>query len=117
MKSEKKFILLLFFLSPVLGELLSGSAPPLEFFNPFGFIIIVIFYGGSTLLIREAKAGWNLQWSVVLLVLAYGILEEGIIMQSFFNFNHADLGNLAHYGELYGIALNILVRLVFKVLF
>ena len=93
----------MFILSPVLGELLSGSAPPLEFFNPFGFTIIVIFYGGSTLLIREAKARWNLQWSVVFLAIAYGILEEGIMIQSFFNFNHADLGDLAHYGEIFGI--------------
>jgi len=102
---EKKYesLLLLFFLSPVLGELLSGSAPPLEFFNPVGFLIIVTFYGGSTVLIHELKARWHLQWSIVLLAIAYGILEEGIMMQSIFNFNHADLGNLAHYGEVFGI--------------
>lgn len=74
MKTETKIILLLVLLSPIIGELLSGSAPPLEFFTPFSFVIIVAFYGGGTLLIREAKARWNLQWSVGFLAVAYGIL-------------------------------------------
>jgi hypothetical protein len=112
MKTNHKFILLLVFLSPAIGELLSGSAPPLEFFNPIGFLIIVTFYGGSTLLIREAKAYWNLQWSIIFLAIAYGIIEEGIMMQSFFNFNHADLGNLAHYGEIYGIHIPWTISLI-----
>lgn len=103
MKPETKIIILLILLSPVLGELLSGSAPPLEFFNPFGFLIIVTFYGGGTLLIREAKVRWNLQWGVGFLAVAYGILEEGTMMQSFFNFNHVDLGNLSQYGTYFGV--------------
>jgi len=103
MKPETKIILLLVFLSPLLGELLSGSAPPLEFFTPFGFVIIVAFYGGGTLIIREAKARWNLQWSVGFLAVAYGILEEGTMMQSFFNFNHADLGQMSQYGLYFGV--------------
>jgi len=102
-KTETKILLLLIFLSPLLGELLSGSAPPLEFFFPLGFLIIVTFYGGSTLLIREAKARWNMQWSVAFLAIAYGILEEGLMMQSFFNFNHADLGVLKFYGMFGGV--------------
>lgn len=101
-KTETKILLLLIFLSPLLGELLSGSAPPIEFFSPLGFLIIVTFYGGSTLLIREAKARWNMQWSVAFLAIAYGILEEGLMMQSFFNFNHADLGVLKFYGMFGG---------------
>ena len=103
MKPELKIIFVLILLSPVLGELLSGSAPPLEFFTPFGFIIIVAFYGGGTLLIREAKARWKLQWSVGFLAVAYGILEEGTMMQSFFNFNHMDLGSMSQYGMYFGI--------------
>jgi len=103
MKTESKILLLLFFLSPALGELLSGSAPPLEFFSPFGFLVIVTFYGCGTLLIREVKVRWNLQWSVMFLAIAYGVLEEGIMMQSFFNMNHQDLGVLAGYGMYFGI--------------
>jgi len=109
---KTKLILLIVLLSPVLGELLSGSAPPVEFFNPFGFFILVAFYGGSTLLIREARVRWGLQWSVVLLAIAYGIIEEGVMMQSFFNFNHADLGVLSHYGEFFGIHVPWTISLI-----
>ncbi len=103
MKTGTKIILTLLFLSPALGELLSGSSPPLEFFTPFGLITLISFYGGSTVLIREARARWNLQWSIVLLAIAYGILEEGVMMQSFFNINHVDLGALSGYGMFGGI--------------
>ena len=112
MNVKYKFLILLFFLSPVLGELLSGSAPPIEFFNPFGFLIITVFYGGSTLLIREAKVRWNLQWSIIFLAISYGILEEGIMMQSFFNFNHGDLNSLVHYGEYFGIHIPWTISLI-----
>jgi hypothetical protein len=103
MKTDTKIILLLLLLPPVLGELLSGSSPPLEFFTPFSFFSLIAFYGGSTLLIREARARWKLQWSIGFLVIAYGILEEGVMMQSFFNFNHGDLGALSRYGMYGGV--------------
>jgi len=46
-------ILFLFVLSPAIGELLSGSSPPLEFFNPFTFLILASLYGSGALLVRE----------------------------------------------------------------
>lgn len=55
------------------------------------------------MLIREAKARWNLQWSVGFLAIAYGILEEGTMMQSFFNSNHVDLGLMSQYGMYFGV--------------
>jgi len=103
MKTEIKIILLLVFLSPVLGELLSASAPPLEFFTFPLFFLLVGFYGGATLLIREARTRLGLQWSVVFLAIAYGILEEGLMVQSFFNWNHADLNALQFYGYAFGV--------------
>jgi hypothetical protein len=36
--------LLLLFVSPMIGELLSGSAPPAEFFSPVGFVLLVVLY-------------------------------------------------------------------------
>lgn len=100
-RHENLFFLL--FASPLLGEMLSGSAPPHEWLNPLGALIMVCFYGCGTILIREAKARWRLQWSVILLAVAYGIIEEGIMMQSFFNHNHEDLNKLSGYGMLFGI--------------
>lgn len=103
MKTQNKIIISLLLLSPVLGELLSGSSPPLVFFSPLAFILMVLLYGGGTLLIREAKVGWRLQWSVIFLGIAYGILEEGAMIQSFFNPGHIDLGKLSGYGMYAGV--------------
>ena len=36
----------------------------------------MLLYGCGTLLIREAKARWKLGWSVILLAIAYSIIEE-----------------------------------------
>ena len=102
-KRETKILLCLLFLPPVLGELLSGSSPPLMFFNPFTLLTLVLLYGCGTLLIREAKARWKLQWSVVFLAVAYGIVEEGILVKSFFNLGWQDLGALSGYGMYLGV--------------
>ncbi len=104
-ENRKKFMPALFIvlLAPALGELLSGSSPPEEYFSPFTFITLTILYGGGALLIREARARWNLGWSVILLAIAYGIIEEGIMVQSFFNHHHPDLGNLSFYSRWLGV--------------
>jgi hypothetical protein len=92
--------LALFLLSPAIGELLSGSAPPVEFFNPFGFAMLVSLYGSGALIIRELKIRWKKGiGSVLLLGAAYGILEEGLMVCSFFNPSWPDLGQLAVYGR------------------
>ncbi len=44
--------LVLFFLSPAIGELLSGSSPPAEFFSPF-LPVLAVLYGGGAILSRE----------------------------------------------------------------
>lgn len=102
MKTETKMVLLLLFLPPMLGELLSGSEPPIPFFTG-GIIFLVLLYGCGTVLIREAKARWGLQWSVIFLAVGYGIVEEGTMVQSFFNVDHVDLGVLSGYGMYFGV--------------
>lgn len=92
--------LILFLLSPAIGELLSGSAPPAEFFSFFGFIIIVPLYGSGAVVVRELKVRWKKGIGTVLLLgAAYGILEEGLMVASFFNPGWLDLGPLATYGR------------------
>jgi len=46
-------LILLLLLSPVIAELLSGSSPPLEFFNPLVFVLLVGLYGSGVLIVRE----------------------------------------------------------------
>jgi len=96
--------LVLLFLAPVLGELLSGSAPPAEFFQPFGFILLTILYGGGAILARELTHRWDKGWPTLLaLGAAYGIAEEGLMCKSFFDPAWMDLGELANYGRWFGV--------------
>lgn len=94
----------LFFMSPAIGELLSGSAPPAEFFSPIVFALIVPLYGLGALLCRELTFRWGKGWPTLLVLgAAYGIIEEGLVVASFFNVNHADLGALRGYDRWLGV--------------
>jgi hypothetical protein len=96
--------LALFFLSPTVGELLSSSSPPAEFFQPFTFLLLACLYGSGALIARELAHRWSKGWpSVLLLGAAYGIVEEGLAVKSFFDPNWMDLGALGVYGRWAGV--------------
>jgi hypothetical protein len=93
-------IFALFFLAPVLGELVSGSAPPAQWASPSTWLLVVPLYGAGAVLARELAVRWRTGWAGVLLLgAAYGILEEGVDVMSFFNTAWPDLGNSALYGR------------------
>ncbi len=88
----------------MVGELLSGSAPPAEFFSPFGLLVLTILYGGGAILVRELIHRWRKGWvSLFLLGAAYGIVEEGLMVKSFFDPNWMDIGILGSYGRWAGV--------------
>lgn len=94
----------LFIVAPVLGELFSGSAPLNEFINPLTFVILALLYGCGAIIVRELVIRWDKGWpSLLLLGLAYGIYEEGIMVKSFFDPTWMDLGALAVYGRVAGV--------------
>ncbi len=96
--------LFLFFLSPVVAELMSGSAPPIRFFNPLWFFPLVLFYGTGANIIRELVRRWNKGVPTLLLLgVVYGILEEGIALKTFFDPTWPMLGVLGSYGRALGI--------------
>src|SRR5262249_18993343 len=103
MKSDPPIIWSILLLAPLCGELLSGSCPPFQFIQAMTLAVLIAFYGGGALLIREARARWKLQWPVLLLAVAYGIWEEGTSVQTFFNPNGAALGALRGYGMAGGV--------------
>ncbi len=76
-------VITLVVLAPVLAELLWGST---TISQAFLLIAELPMYGGGALLIRElvcrSGRGWG---SILLLGAAYGIVEEGLALQSFFN--------------------------------
>lgn len=95
---------MLFFLAPVMGELLSGSAPPVELFNPFGFMLLTSLYGSGALAIRELRVRWNKGIGTTLLLgAAYAVIEEGLMVASFFNPQWPDIGLLSEYGRWLGV--------------
>jgi hypothetical protein len=96
--------LALFVIAPVFGELFSGSAPLNEFINPITFVMLALLYGCGAIIMRELIIRWDKGWpSLLLLGMAYGIYEEGIIVQSFFDPTWMDLGTLAVYGRVAGV--------------
>ena len=94
----------LVFLAPLVAEFLLGNLP-IKMLS--ALIVLAPFYGGGALLIREttrrAGRGWP---TIVLLALAYGIVEEAFTTQTLFNPNYMHL-NLHLLDSAYIPALGI----------
>jgi hypothetical protein len=94
----------LVFLAPLIAEFLLGDLP-IKMLS--ALIVLAPFYGGGALLIREttrrAGRGWP---TIVLLALAYGIVEEAFTTQTLFNPNYMHL-NLHLLDSAYIPALGI----------
>ncbi len=91
-------------MAPAITELLSGSAPPVEFFNPFGFPILVSLYGSGAIIVRELVIRWKKGWaSLLMLGAAYGIAEEGLMVKSIFDPAWPDLAVLGSFGRWVGV--------------
>jgi len=104
MEKRLKVVLLLSLLSPFFGEVMSASTPPLEIINPTAFLFLWGFYGGGVLVIRELWVRWGGgRFRLLLLGVAYGIIEEGIVLRSFFDPSWPDLEKLAIYGRCCGV--------------
>ena len=103
-------ILALLLLAPAIPELLTGSTPITTlFFDPLafavGFLGIVGLYGTGALLIREFVVKFQKGWaSVLLLGAAYGIVEEGLAVHTFFEpAGLPPVGNLGWFGHAFGV--------------
>jgi hypothetical protein len=95
--------------SPGIIEYLSGSSAlsaivlnPVWF--PIGLAANLGLYGPGVLLIREAVIRWNKGWwTVLVLGSAYGILEEGVALNTMFNPTASVVGSLGVYGHYLGV--------------
>ncbi len=89
-------VFVLFFLSPLLAEFVFGATPISRLES---MLLLVFLYGGAAVLIREVARGHGPGWGrILLLAAAYGIFEEGLLIQSMFNpdlFNAGIVGGRA----------------------
>jgi len=91
-------------LAPLIGELLSGSMPPVEWLNPMAVFFAAALYGGGAILCRELVLRWRKGWpSLLVFGIAYGIAEEGLMCKSFFDPGWGDIGPFGSYGRWAGV--------------
>ena len=104
-------VLVLLFFTPGLIEYVSGNTSlALMVFNPpiflFELLMNVGIYGPGVLLIREASIRWHKGWASILLMgLAYGVVNEGLAAGTLFNANAAPVigAGLGAYGRFLGV--------------
>lgn len=83
-------VIVLIILSPLIAEFLFGATPVS---NLGGLLPITLLYGGGVVLIRELARRRSVGWApIALLGAAYGIVEEGLALQSIFNPNLFNAG-------------------------
>ncbi len=102
-------ILLLILMTPGIPEFLTGSSQVSTLFiSPLTFFLILLvnigMYSGGALLIREFMIRANKGWmSVLFLGFAYGIMEEGVAVHTFFLASGNPVGSLGTYGRYAGM--------------
>lgn len=101
--------LALLFLSPLIGEVSSGSTPPLLVIQPFFLVFLTTLYGVFALLTHEVIARRRLGWgNVLLLGAAFGVFQEALVVQTWFNFMapQSPIHSVSGYGVVWGTSLN-----------
>ena len=95
---------ILFFLAPLVAEFLLGNLPITMLSS---LVVLAPMYGGGALLIREVVRRTDRGWpGMILLALAYGVLEEGITTQALFNPNYLN-AHLLDYGFVLSLGISI----------
>ncbi len=102
--SNRRLILYFVLLAALLPESITGSTPPLAWLNPVQALLDFWLYGTGVLVVREVSLRWKTGWpGSLLLGAAYGIVEEGLAVTTFFNPTLPQLGTLAWYGRDLGV--------------
>jgi hypothetical protein len=90
-------VLALLVAAPLIGEVVFGSTPLTRVYN---LIFEVGMYGGAAVLVRELVVRRRLgASSLIALGLAYGVFEEGLVLQSLFDRHYPGLDFLGYYGH------------------
>lgn len=99
----KAFLLVLF--APFLAEFVTGSTAPQAWILPWVPLTFMAIYGVSAVLVREFAIRFRTgPAGVILLGLAFGVINEGMAAHSLFNPAWPGVGVLASYGRLGGVS-------------
>ena len=91
----------LFLFSPLVGEVLLGST---TISHIYLFPLQVFLYGSGAMLIREILFLKGFSWvRVMLLGVAFALIEEGLADQSIFNPHYLGADNILQYGRWIGV--------------
>ena len=102
--SNRRLILYFVLLAALLPEAITGSTPPQAWLNPIQALLNFWLYGTGVLVVREVSLRWKSGWpGILLLGAAYGIVEEGLAVTTFFNPTLPQLGTLGWYGRDLGV--------------
>ena len=102
--SHRRLLLYFVLLAALLPEAITGSTPPLAWLNPMQALLNLWLYGTGVLVVREVSLRWKTGWpGILLLGAAYGIVEEGLAVTTFFNPTLPQLGTLGWYGRDLGV--------------
>lgn len=92
----------LFVLAPLMGEVVGAALRLSNFVELLRVLAIVCFYGAGVLLLREIAQRLRFNgWGLVLLGVAFALVEEGLALQTIFNPVGMD-GELVH-GRAIGV--------------
>jgi hypothetical protein len=102
--SDRWQALALVALAPFMAELVSGSTAPQEWVLPPVFLTFMAIYGLSALAARELALRFRGGAATVLIVgIAFGIVNEGMAAHSLFNPTWPGVGVLGSYGRWEGV--------------
>ena len=102
--SNRRLVLYFVLLAALLPEAITGSTPPQAWLNPVQALLNLWLYGTGVLVVREVSLRWKSGWpGILLLGAAYGIVEEGLAVTTFFNPTLPQLGTLGWYGRDLGV--------------
>ncbi len=102
--SDRRLILYFVLLAALLPEAITGSTPPQGWLNPISAVLNFWLYGTGVLVVREVSLRWKTGYpGILVLGAAYGIVEEGLAVTTFFNPTLPQLGTLGWYGRDLGV--------------
>lgn len=95
----------LFLLAPLIGEVLLGNLPLTSSDTLAALPVLALLYGAGAIVIREVTVRTGRAWpTMLILAIAYGVLEEGLVTQSLFNPSFNGLA-LNEYGQFAGLGV------------